>query len=169
MSEAASPAGAGREAKVLTVSDGVVAGHREDRSGPALEALLTGAGWQVRERRVVADGLAPVAEALVDMTEAFAGLVVTTGGTGFGTRDLTPEATASVLDRLAPGLAEAMRGANPAMGRLSRGTAGTRGRSIVLNVPGSSRGAVECLESVLDVLAHAVELNAGEASSPHPT
>jgi molybdopterin adenylyltransferase len=152
------------QAKVLTVSDGVVAGTRDDRSGAALEAALAAAGFEVVERRVVEDGVEPVAAALVDATEGFAGLVVTTGGTGFGPRDLTPEATRRVLDREAPGLAEAMRLVSP-LGRLSRATAGTRGRALVLNTPGSSSGAVETLEAVIDVVPHALELLAG--GRPH--
>jgi molybdopterin adenylyltransferase len=151
-------------AKVLTVSDGVVAGTRDDRSGAALEAALVAAGFDVVERRVVEDGVEPVAAALVDVTEGFAGLVVTTGGTGFSPRDLTPEATRQVLDREAPGLAEAMRLVSP-LGRLSRATAGTRGRALVLNTPGSSSGAVETLEAVIDVVPHALELLAG--GRPH--
>jgi molybdopterin adenylyltransferase len=149
------------EAKVLTVSDGVVAGTREDRSGPALVEQLTGAGFTVVDHRVVADGRESVGEALVEMAEGFAGLVVTTGGTGFGPRDLTPEGTLVVLDRQAPGLAEAMRAVNP-LGRLSRGAAGTRGRALVLNTPGSSAGATENLGAVLDVVPHALRLLAGE-------
>lgn len=152
-------------AKVLTVSDGVVAGTREDRSGPALAGALAGAGFAVRERRVVADGADAVAAALREMTDGFTGLVATTGGTGFGPRDLTPEGTLAVLDRQAPGLAEAMRLANP-LGRLSRGVAGTAGACIVVNTPGSPAGAVECLGAVLDVLPHALELLAGRRG-PH--
>jgi molybdenum cofactor synthesis domain-containing protein len=148
-------------AKVLTVSDGVVAGTREDRSGEALAVRLGDAGFEVVERAVVADGDRSVAGALRRMCGAFAGLVVTTGGTGFGPRDLTPEGTRAVLDREAPGLAEAMRLVNP-LGRLSRGVAGTSGTALVLNTPGSTKGAVECLEAVLDVLPHALALIAGE-------
>ncbi len=151
-------------AKVLTVSDGVVAGTREDRSGAALEELLTGAGFTVVERRVVADGIQHVGEAIVEMAEGFAGLLVTTGGTGFGPRDQTPEGTRVVLDREAPGLAEAMRLVNP-LGRLSRGLAGTRGQTLVLNAPGSPAGAVETVEAVLDVVPHAVRLLQGQ--QPH--
>ena len=149
-------------AKVLTVSDGVVAGTREDRSGQALCDVLTAAGWQVVDRRVVADGVASVAGALRQMTAGFRGVVVTTGGTGFAPRDLTPEGTAAVLERPAPGLAEAMRAANPAFGRLSRAVAGTAGTAIVLNTPGSSSGAAECLGAVIDVLPHALALLLGE-------
>lgn len=149
-------------AKVLTVSDGVVAGTREDRSGPALAERLTAAGFDVVVTAAVADGRENVGEAIVDLTEGFAGLVVTTGGTGFAPRDLTPEGTAIVLDREAPGLAEAMRAVNP-LGRLSRARAGTRGHALVLNTPGSVNGALECLEAVIDVLPHALELLQGGA------
>jgi molybdenum cofactor synthesis domain-containing protein len=148
-------------AKVLTVSDGVVAGTREDRSGQALVDRLTEAGFDVADRRVVADGVTSVAEALAGLADGFAGLIVTTGGTGFGPRDLTPEGTRSVLEREAPGLAEAMRLVSP-LGRLSRALAGTVGECIVLNTPGSTRGAVECLDAVIDVLPHALALLAGE-------
>lgn len=151
-------------AKVLTVSDGVVAGTREDRSGAALADRLGAAGFEVVGRSVSADGAEAVAEALRALADGFTGLVVTTGGTGFGPRDLTPEGTRSVLDREAPGLAEAMRLVNP-LGRLSRATAGTMGRALVLNTPGSSSGAVECLDAVIDVVPHALELLAG--GRPH--
>jgi len=146
------------DAKVLTVSDGVVAGTREDRSGEALERRLTEAGYNVVERRVVADGVDSVADALIVMADGFTGLIVTTGGTGFAPRDLTPEGTGRVLEREAPGLVAAMYGANPDKGRLSRATAGTRRRAIILNTPGSTAGAVECLDAVLDVLPHALAL-----------
>ena len=147
-------------AKVLTVSDGVVAGTRDDRSGPALVEQLEAAGFTVVDHRVVADGRESVGEAIVELAEGFTGLIVTTGGTGFGPRDLTPEGTRIVLDREAPGLAEAMRGVNP-LGRLSRGLAGTRGTALILNTPGSSAGAVENLGAVLDVVPHALRLLAG--------
>lgn len=155
------------QAKVLTVSDGVIHGTRTDESGPAVADRLTAAGYEVLERRVVSDGSEHVANALSHMAFRFNGLIVTTGGTGFGPRDKTPEGTRRVLDRRAPGLAEAMRAANP-LGRLSRGVAGTRGRSLILNVAGSPAGAVEMLEAVLDVVPHAVELMANN-SARHPT
>ncbi len=154
-------------AKVLTVSDGVVAGTREDRSGGALADKLTDAGYEVVARAVVPDGTDSVATALVTLTDGFSGLVVTTGGTGFGPRDLTPEGTRRAVDREAPGLAEAMRMANPAKGRLSRGMAGTIGACLVLNTPGSATGAVESLDAVLDVLPHALALLCG-APTEHP-
>ena len=154
----------GLRAKVLTVSDGVIAGTRQDSSGEALGELLASAGYDVIERRAVADGTESVARALADMAEGFAGLVVTTGGTGFGPRDLTPEGTRQVVERLAPGLAEAMRLVNP-LGRLSRAVAGTLGRALILNTPGSPRGAVECTEAVLDVLPHALRLLSDEPTA----
>lgn len=149
------------QAKVLTVSDGVIAGTREDKSGEALAAALGEAGYEVVERAAVADGVASVAAAVTRMASGFAGLVVTTGGTGFAPRDQTPEGTREVLERDAPGLAEAMRMVSP-KGRLSRGAAGTRGRAIILNTPGSPAGAAECLGAVLDVLPHALSLLAEE-------
>jgi len=151
-------------AKVLTVSASVADGRREDRSGAALAERLATAGFTVVERSVVADGMAPVADALRGLCEGFRGLVISTGGTGFSPDDLTPEATASVLERHAPGLVVAMLGADP-RGRLSRGTAGTLGRALIVNAPGSPGGAVDCLEALLDVLPHALELLAG--GHPH--
>lgn len=154
------------EAKVLTVSDSVATGSAEDRSGPALAAFLAGAGFSVVEQASVPDGVAPVAEALRHLTDGFAGLVVTTGGTGFAPRDLTPEATLEVIDRQALALAEAMHGSSP-KARLSRGVAGTAGRCLVLNLPGSPSGATECLGAVLDVVPHALALLSGESPHPH--
>ena len=148
----------GLAAKVLTVSDGVVAGTRDDKSGRALVERLTAEGV---EHRVVADGIQTVGEAIFEMSERFNGLIISTGGTGFGPRDLSPEGSKMVLDREAPGLAEAMRGVNP-LGRLSRGAAGTRGQALILNTPGSTAGTIECLEAVLDVIPHAIRLLAGD-------
>jgi molybdenum cofactor synthesis domain-containing protein len=150
-------------AKVLTVSDGVIAGTREDRSGAALAHALEDAGYVVDEHRVVADGTASVAEALAEMVRGYAGLVITTGGTGFGPRDQTPEGTLQVLEREAPGLAEAMRLVNP-LGRLSRARAGSIGACLVLNTPGSTSGALECFGAVAEVLPHALALLADEPS-----
>ncbi|MBM3729627.1 MAG: MogA/MoaB family molybdenum cofactor biosynthesis protein [Actinobacteria bacterium] len=144
-------------AKVLTVSDGVASGHRDDASGRALVALLEERGFEVVEHRVVADGEENVSDALLDFTHDFAGLVVSTGGTGFAPRDQTPEGAMRVIDRHAPGLAEAMRAVNP-LGRLSRGVAGAVGGSIIVTLPGSPRGCVEQLEAVMDVLPHALAL-----------
>ena len=156
-------------ARVLTVSDGVVAGAREDASGPALVARLTVAGAVVDRRAVCGDGVESVTAALRDLTEGFAGLVVTTGGTGFGPRDLTPEGTRAVIEREAPGFAEAVRRASDAPGRpfgmLSRSVAGTVGRALVVNLPGSPTGAVEGLEVCLPGVSHALDLLAG--GRPH--
>ena len=152
------------DAKVLTVSDGVIAGTRDDRSGDALVEHLSAAGFTVVDRSVVADGIESVARALRQLTADFAGLVVTTGGTGFGPRDLTPEGTRAVIEREAPGLAEAMRLVNP-LGRLSRQRAGTIGEALVLNLPGSTSGSVECFDAVADVVPHALELLRG--GRPH--
>ena len=156
-------------AKVLTVSDGVADGTRDDKSGRALVERLSAADYEVVDHRVTADGVDAVAAALRELTDGFAGLVVTTGGTGFGPRDLTPEGTKAVLDREAPGLAESMRIASNAGGRtfgmLSRGVCGTVGEALVCNLPGSSGGAVECLDAVLDAVPHVLDLLAG--GRPH--
>lgn len=156
-------------AKVLTVSDGVAEGVRDDRSGRALVDRLVAAGFVVVDHRISPDGVDAVAGALRDLATGFRGLVVTTGGTGFGPRDLTPEGTRVVLDREAPGLAEAMRTASNADGRvfgmLSRGVCGTLGEALICNLPGSSGGAVECLEAVLPAIPHVLDLLAG--GRPH--
>jgi len=155
-----------RQAKVVTVSDGVIAGTRQDSSGEALATALQAAGFDVIERSVIADGVASVAGELTRLSNSFVGLVVTTGGTGFSPRDQTPEGTREILERDAPGLAEAMRLVSP-LGRLSRGVAGIRGHSIILNTPGSPSGAVECLQAVLDILPHALDL-LGDNPTRHP-
>jgi len=144
-------------AKVLTCSDGVIHGVREDKSGVTLAEFLAQHGFDVIERKVTADGADNVAAALTELTDDFAGLVVSTGGTGFAPRDQTPEGTRAVIDREAPGLAEAMRLCNP-LGRLSRGVAGTRGQAIIVNTPGSPKGCVEQLDAIIDVLPHALSL-----------
>jgi molybdenum cofactor synthesis domain-containing protein len=150
-------------AAVLTVSDGVAEGVRDDASGRAVVEALSAAGVGVGRREVVPDERARIEEALRDLA-GDAVLVVTTGGTGLGPRDVTPEATRAVLDREAPGLGEAMRAAGRAstpLADLSRGVAGTIGAALVINLPGSPRGAVESLEAVLPVLSHALELASG--------
>jgi molybdenum cofactor synthesis domain-containing protein len=156
-------------AKVLTVSDGVAGGTRDDKSGRALVEHLGAAGFEVVDHRVVADGVETVSGALRDLAAGFAGLIVTTGGTGFGPRDLTPEGTRAVLEREAPGLAEAIRRAGDAGGRgfgmLSRAVSGTIGRSLVCNLPGSASGATEGLDVLLPIVPHALDLLAG--GRPH--
>lgn len=151
-------------ARVITVSDSCAAGTAEDRSGPALVRLLTDAGYRCEEPTIVPDGIESVSAALRTATDGFAGLIVTTGGTGFAPTDLTPEATRAVIEREAPGLAEATRAPNK-LGQLSRGVAGTVGRCVILNVPGSVNGATESLEAVTEMLPHAVALVVGE--DPH--
>ncbi|SRR5579875_17578 len=155
-----------RDAKILTVSDSVAAGLADDRSGAALAQLLEAQGFRIADRAVVADGTQAVASALRRLTEGFSGLVVTTGGTGFGPRDVTPEGTRLVIQREAPGIAEAMRLANP-LGRLSRAIAGTVDQCLVVNTPGSPAGAVEAIQAVIDVVPHALELLAGRNPHPH--
>ena len=139
-----------------------------DPGGPiglALVEQLTEAGFDVVDHRVTADGTENVAAALTELTDGFAGLVVSTGGTGFAPRDQTPEGTRAVIEREAPGLAEAMRLVSP-LGRLSRGIAGIRGQAIICNTPGSPKGCVEQLAAILDVLPHALRLLA-DAPTDH--
>ena len=156
-------------AKVLTVSDGVIAGTRDDVSGRTLTERLVGEGYVVVEHRITEDGTEAVAKILREMTDGFAGLVVTTGGTGFGPRDLTPEGTRAVIEREAPGMAEAMRlishNQGVPHGMLSRAVCGAVGESLICNRPGSSKGAIECLEAVLPAIPHALDLLAG--GRPH--
>ena len=153
------------QAKVLTVSDGVVHGTRQDISGEKLAEALERHGFVVVERAVTADGADNVARILTTLTEGFSGIVVSTGGTGFAPRDQTPEGTRRVIEREAPGLAEAMRLVSP-LGRLSRGIVGIRGQAIICNTPGSPTGCVEQIEAIVDVLPHAVKLLA-DAPTTH--
>jgi molybdenum cofactor synthesis domain-containing protein len=154
---------------VLTVSDGVSAGTRDDASGDVLEELLRGEGFDV-VRRVVSDDAPDIAAALRGLVEDGALLILTTGGTGFAPRDLTPEATRTVIDREAPGIAEAIR--TDAVARtphalLSRGVAGLSGRSLVVNLPGSPGGCRDGFAVIRPALRHGLELAAGDTATPH--
>ena len=154
------------QAVVITVSDSRSAGAREDVSGPAVARVLTGSAFEVIEIRVVPDEQDQLEAELRRQTERVR-LVVTTGGTGIAPRDVTPEATLAVCDRLLDGVAEVMRRAGleeTPFAALSRGVCGSRGQSLVLNLPGSPRGAVTSLESVLPLMPHALRVLAGEAT-----
>ena len=149
------------KAHVITVSDGVSAGTREDVSGPALQHILRQAGLQVSDPEVVPDTHERITDAIVAAVVAGADLVVTTGGTGLGPRDVTPQATSMLIDYEVPGLSELMRSAGATktpMAVLSRGVAGVRSHTLILNVPGSMKGATESLEAVMPVLGHAIQL-----------
>lgn len=161
----------GFTAAVLTISDGVAHGTRLDGSGDALVDLLTTKGFVVGARLVVADDPAAIGEAIVKLAE-IARLVVTTGGTGFGPRDHTPEATREVIEREAPGMAWLMLQsglASTPLAALSRGVVGTVGSALVVNLPGSPRGAIENLTALLPVLDHALELLGGQTEHSPPT
>jgi molybdopterin adenylyltransferase len=156
-------------AAVLTVSDGVHAGVREDTSGDTLEELLRGEGFDV-VRRVVADDAALIASAIEELADSGALLIMTTGGTGFAPRDVTPEATRAVIEREAPGLAEAIRAdaiARTPHALLSRGVAGLRGGTLVVNLPGSPGGCRDGFAVIQPALRHGLELAAGETATPH--
>ena len=158
------------KAAVLTVSDGVSAGERDDASGDLLVELLGAEGYEV-ERRVVPDDREAIADAIVELAEE-AKLVLTTGGTGLGPRDVTPEASAEVIDRPAPGIAEAIRAdsiAKTPHGLLSRGIAGVRDRTLVVNLPGSPGGCRDGFMVLQPALRHALELLAGEQTAHRQT
>ena len=158
------------KAAVLTVSDRVARGEAEDESGAALEVLLVGEGYDVA-RRVVPDERSEIADAIEELTDE-ARLVLTTGGTGVAPRDVTPEATASVLERQVPGIAEALR-ADAARrtphGLLSRGVAGLRGSALVVNLPGSPGGCRDGFAVLREALPHALKLLAGERGGHRQT
>ena len=156
-------------AHVITVSDRASAGKMADESGPALVEILRGLGFEVSGPEVVPDEKELIAKAIVEASGGGAALVVTTGGTGLGPRDVTPQATAPLLDYQVPGLGEAMRQAGAAstpMSSISRSLAGVRGRTLIVNVPGSRRGASESLHAIEKVLPHAIRILQGDPSHP---
>jgi molybdopterin adenylyltransferase len=149
-------------AAILTVSDRSSRGERPDTSGPALVEVVRQAGWQLVDTAIVPDEIPSIGEKLVGWADSgLVDLILTTGGTGFAPRDVTPEATLAVLDRLTPGLAEAMRAESLKItphAMLSRAIAGIRKRTLIVNLPGSPKGAVENLGVILSILPHAIEL-----------
>ncbi|GAB7388860.1 MogA/MoaB family molybdenum cofactor biosynthesis protein [Bacillaceae bacterium] len=154
------------KAGILTISDKGAAGEREDESGRILHKLIEEIGGRVVAYRIVPDERALIERSLLELADELGcSLVLTTGGTGFAARDVTPEATKAVIEREAPGLAETMRAATLAKTRfamLSRATAGIRGRTLIINLPGSPKGVRECFASISDVIPHAVKLLSGD-------
>jgi molybdenum cofactor synthesis domain-containing protein len=156
-------------AAVLTISDGVSDGSREDTSGDVLEELLLGEGFEVT-RTVVTDDVDAISDALGRLADEGASVVLTTGGTGFAPRDVTPEATQAVVDRVAPGIAEAIRAdalARTPHALLSRGIAGLRGSTLVVNLPGSPGGCRDGFAVIRPALRHGLELAAGDTATAH--
>ncbi|HMB23861.1 MAG TPA: MogA/MoaB family molybdenum cofactor biosynthesis protein [Anaerolineales bacterium] len=147
---------------ILTLSDRSARGERADASGPALADLIRAQGWSVAKLGMLPDELAAIRDLLISWADSGElDVILTTGGTGFAPRDVTPEATREVIDREAPGLAEAMRAASLKItphAMLSRVVAGMRGKTLIVNLPGSPKGAVENLQVILPVLPHAVQL-----------
>jgi len=155
-------------AKILVLSDAAAAGRREDRSGPALRARLESQGWKVIACEVLPDDLDRIVQRLKDWTDGDdCDAVITTGGTGLSPRDVTPEATRAVIEREVPGLAEWMRAEGAKQTRralLARGVVGVRRGKVIVNLPGSVRGVTESLESILDLLPHAIDIAQGRTA-----
>ncbi len=151
---------------ILTVSDKGARGEREDRSGPALGKMMAAEGAEIVRTHLVPDEIAEIRAVLIKWSDEGLDLVLTTGGTGFSPRDWTPEATRAVIEREAPGIAEAMRRAGlekTPTAMLSRGVAGIRKSTLIINLPGSEKGARESLEAIMEALPHAVEVLSGRA------
>lgn len=158
-------------AVVITCSDSASRGDREDRSGPAVRDRLVAASFEVERVEIVDDDRARIAAAIVRASVGGATLIVTTGGTGIAPADVTPEATADVAEKWLPGFGETMRArslATTRMAPLSRAGAATHGTALIVNLPGSPSGAVECLDAVIDLIPHALELLSGRAVGRHP-
>jgi len=153
------------KAAIITISTKGTAGKRIDESGPAIREALEAAGIKVVHTKLVSDGVTPVGNAIREASQK-ANVVITSGGTGLSPNDMTPEATRRVIDREAPGIAEALRARSLSKtphGMLSRGVAGTLGQALIVNLPGSPKAARESLEVLIPVLPHAIELLAGES------
>jgi molybdopterin adenylyltransferase len=154
-------------AHVVTVSDGAFHGHREDKSGPVLVDVLSRAGFEVGGPEVVPDEVERISEAVTAAVARGVDLVVSTGGTGLGPRDVTPQALSTILDYEVPGIGETMRRAgadSTPMAALSRSMAGVRERTLIISVPGSPKGAAESLEAVMPIVGHAIQLLHGDTS-----
>ena len=154
------------KAALITVSTKGAAGKRVDESGPAMRKALEAAGIKIVHEALIQDGITPVGNAIRAAVQAGANVVLTSGGTGLSPNDMTPEGTRRVIDREAPGIAEALRAhslAKTPHGMLSRGVAGTIGPALVVNLPGSPKAVTESLEVLIPVLPHAIELLAGES------